>query len=243
MTARAIFQIGVCGLVAIATGCTSFSAPWQTSGSPNRGKSDTPFIDNTGSDVSRPVVPARGTQPNDSFEQTGLPIGYQSPAGTANNPLPPPRPLPIPTAPGWGTTQPNSTNPSGPPWMQNPNVRTDPTAMGKHWELGPRETPTERLAEITRHLETLLTQNRDLSARIVELERLAQLREQSLVEAMRTVETAESEIAKTRAALAAQKAEIAALQSTIQQMEADELKFLAELIQELKKIVAARGNP
>ncbi len=160
------------------------------------------------------VVPAGGNHPADplasKFDQTGLPVGSQSsPAGQ----LPPPRSMP------------------------GDHVRTDPTVYGGRLNLGPYETPADRVIDLTRQLEAVAAQNRGLLGRIRELEALGAGREHALNEALREVQAAEEEIAKTRGTLAGQKSEITALQEKIRQLEKEDIETLKLVIAALEKLL------
>ena len=165
------------------------------------------------------IVPTGGNQPADpggpsKFDPTGQPVGSQSSA--AGQPLPPPRPT-----------------------AGDPHVRTDPTLYGGRLNLGPNEMPADRVLELTRQLEAVAAQNRGLVGRIRELEALGVAREQALVEALREVEAAEIEVAKTRGTLAAQKSEITALQEKIRQLEREDIDTLKLVIAALEKLLSS----
>jgi hypothetical protein len=123
-----------------------------------------------------------------------------------------------------------------------PNVRPDPTWNGGRLNLRPGEVPSDRVFDLTRQLELVLAQNRELSARIVELERQGIGREQALVEALREVEAAEAEVAKARGIIAGQKSDLTLLQAQIRQMEREDIELLRLVIAALEKTLPAGGR-
>lgn len=202
--------------------------------------------------VSNPANPALGYLP-----QVPPVPGQEQPGGGGT--LPTPRPLPTdplapqgpPGTPGTGGTPPTPGAPGTPTALppgakpNDPNVLRAPSALGARLGLGPNEVPTDRVVDLTQQLAVALAQNRDLQARIRELEAQGLAREQALAEAVREVETASAEVAKTRAAFLAMRAEIAALQKTVALMEKDEIETLKLVIESLKKLLAAQrgGSP
>jgi chromosome segregation ATPase len=122
----------------------------------------------------------------------------------------------------------------------DPHLRGVPTVTGKHWELAPWETPTDRLAELTAKLETVLAQNTALLARAKELETLGASREQALLEAMREIESVNAAAAQEKAALLAQ---VTALQKRLQQLEDDEIRFLEAVLEGLRKLLPPEKKP
>jgi hypothetical protein len=171
----------------------------------------------------------------------GLPAIPQMPAPGA--PLAQPRPVP----PGWPPGVPVPPN-GQPPLMMppvgvpgsapfasgDPHLRGTPTVAGGRWGLGPNEMPADRLLELTRNLDAALAQNRELLARIKELEALGVGREQALAEAVREIEALTAEAAKTRAALQAQ---VLALQGKIKTLEDEDIIFLRAVIDALGKLL------
>jgi hypothetical protein len=114
-----------------------------------------------------------------------------------------------------------------------------PTVTGGALELAPWEVPTDRVVELSKQLELAQAQNRDLLARIKQLEGLGLGREQALVEAMREIDTVTTDAARTRAALQTQ---IAVLQDRIRRLEAEDVKFLQAVIDALKQLVPPEGK-
>ncbi|AMV25025.1 hypothetical protein VT84_11555 [Gemmata sp. SH-PL17] len=150
-----------------------------------------------------------------------------------------------PGAPGNPVT-PGTGVPGGPgvPGAPNPNVLPAPTVYGKTWNLGPNEVPTDRVVELTRQLELVFAQNRELVARIKELENQGLKREQALVEAMREVEAAQAEVDKARGIISTQKSDITALQEKIRQLEREDIEMLKLMIGALEKLLPpARREP
>lgn len=210
---------------------------------------------------SAPVAapPAEPT-PSESIPGTVVAAGGNGapqPMNPTVPPMPPPgalatpRPLP-PTPNGPAPTDPQSpvmtppAVPVAPPGAHpllhpnaniDPHIRNTPTAAGGRLALAPYEVPTDRVVELTLHLERLLAQNRDLSGRIKELELAAAVREQALEEAKREVDSLTTEAARTRAALQAQ---IATLQGKIKQLEEEDVIFLRAVIDALSKLFPER---
>lgn len=158
--------------------------------------------------------------------------------------LPQPRPFPAP--PGWPTGangQPMMMPPAppgngGPTQFADPHIRLNPTVVGGRGQLAPWETPADRMVEISKHLEAALAQNRDLLARIKELETLGISREQALAEAMREIDAVTAAGVKQRATLQAQ---IDALQAQIKLMEQEDIVILELMVKALKKLL--KENP
>ena len=240
-------------VVALATGCGTL-----------RGSRTAPVVP-----PMLPDPGNANTAPNDAsaggYAQPGIPGGTvvaaggavrQTPDGAA---LPPPRPLPVP--PVWAAGVP--LPPGGqPPQMTPPapvpgytpqppplppgsggldsHQRNYPTVTGGRLNLGPTEIPADRVVELAKHLETVLAQNRDLLARIRELEALGVGREQALAEAVREIDIVTADAAKTRAALQAQ---VLALQGKIKQLEEEDVEFLREVLKALNKLVPPEKKP
>jgi hypothetical protein len=122
----------------------------------------------------------------------------------------------------------------------DPHVRTTPTAAGGRLGLAPYEVPTDRIVELTLHLERLLGENRNLQARIKELEIAGVGREQALAEAAREVEATVAEAARTKAALQSQ---IVTLQGKIRQMEEEDIVFLKAVIEALGRLLPPEKRP
>ncbi len=151
-----------------------------------------------------------------------------------SQPLPQPRP--------WPNRSPASPAllPPGPTPFADPHLRGVPTVTGKHWELAPWETPTDRLVELTAKLETVLAQNTALLARAKELETLGASREQALLEAMREIDSVNAAAAQEKATLLAQ---VTALQKRLQQREEDEIRFLEAVLEGLRKLLPPEKKP
>lgn len=153
------------------------------------------------------------------------------PANPAPVPGPPNAlPQPRPVAPG----DPNAF-PFNPP--ADPHTRTTPTVTGGRWNLGPGEVPADRVADLSRHLEAALGQNKELVGRIRELEALGLGREQALAEAVREVEAATAEVARTRATLQALRTEILDLRKRLQRTEEEDVELFAGVIRALDKLL------
>ncbi|VTR96390.1 unnamed protein product [Gemmata massiliana] len=150
-----------------------------------------------------------------------------------------------PGAPGGAAPGgPGAPGTFGTPGAPNPNVLPAPTVYGKTWNLGPNEVPTDRVVELTRQLELVFQQNRELVARIKELETQGLKREQALVEAMREVEAAQAEVDKARGIISTQKSDITALQEKIRQLEREDIEMLKLMIGALEKLLPpARREP
>jgi len=154
-----------------------------------------------------PVAPAQPLQPmpQPKFPPTGLPLN-------------PPRPLPMPL-PG----APGAPGGSG---FADPTFRAWPTVSGARWDLGPNEQPLDRLVELTKYLDAALAQNRELLARVRELETLGKTREQALSEAARELDSL-SGLAKERVALLAQLEE---LRARVKRIEDEDVKLFEDLL-------------
>ena len=209
----------LCVSLALASGCMPLR---------NTGPAPTPAVPpplgsvRAAPPTSPNVVPAGGVQSAEpvvrsKFAQSDLPVGEQSPP--AGLPLAPPRSLAPGVLPG------------------DPHARIDPTLYGKRLNLGPYEQGTDRVVDLTRYLESIIAQNGELLGRIQELERVGIKREQALVEALREVEAAASEIERTRGTLASQKAEITTLQEKIRQLEKEDIETLRAVILALEKLL------
>ncbi|HEY1187332.1 MAG TPA: hypothetical protein VGE74_06720 [Gemmata sp.] len=247
MNRRKVILSGLCALAAVATGCAPLSgfrpaAPVP----PPLGKSNPASFDNSAGGPGG-IVQTGGALPGDpsasgKFDLNGgQTVGaFQAPAPPGGQPLPEPRAVPgQPAAPG--PLGPGLMMP-GAPLGGNPNVRTDPTWTGGKWGLRPYEVPTDRVAELTRQFEAVLAQNRELVARITELERQGAGREQALVEALREVEAAEAEVAKARGVISAHQSEIALLQDKIRQIEREDIVLLRQVIAALEKALPPGGK-
>ncbi|AWM37378.1 hypothetical protein GobsT_46610 [Gemmata obscuriglobus] len=270
MNRRNIILSGLCALAAVATGCMPLSglrpaAPVP----PPLGKSTPPGLDNGGGGAGG-IVQAGGTQTADPAGggrgdlAGGKTVGaYQPPQPPAGT-LPPPGMLPpgtqpprtaaaspVPAAPpgAAGLTAPGTPAPAplgpglaAPGDGAGPNSRFDPTWRGGRLDLRPGEVPADRVFELTRQLELVLAQNRELSSRIVELERQGAAREQALMEALREVESAQAEVDKARGIISTQKSELALLQDKIRQMEREDIELLQLVIRALEKALPPAGG-
>lgn len=255
MNRRKVILSGLCALAAVATAATG-CAPLSGSRPappvpPPLGKSTPARFDNPPDGSGSGIVQTSGTLPADPGASNklelagGQPVGaFQTPTPVGGQPLPPPRA--IAGQPG----QPAAPAPLGPgmmlpgdPLSGNPNVRVDPTWNGGKLGLRPGEMPTDRVIELTRQIELVLAQNRELAARITELERTGAGREQALTEALREVEAAETEVAKARGIITGQKSEIALLRDRIRQMEQEDIELLRLVISALEKALPPGGKP
>jgi predicted RNase H-like nuclease (RuvC/YqgF family) len=105
--------------------------------------------------------------------------------------------------------------------------------------LAPSEVPVDRVVALSVQLEMLAAQNRDLCARIKELEANGATREQALNEAVRDAEAATAEATRLRAQVQSLRAENAALQLRLQQMEEEDIRTLRAMIAVLERILNA----
>ncbi len=248
MDARA-FRLCLCLLVATsATGCGTLRGLLYTP------RSTTPFnptdSGNANLAPNDPGTSQPNTIPGGTVIATGGVGGPVAPVGGKDEPpnLAAPRPLPV-TPPGWpgvpvppnGQQPPPMMTPPGvPPGYTAPNpaadphLRISPTATGGRLNLGPYEVPADRVVELSKNLEVALAQNRDLLARIKELEALGVGREQALAEAVREIDAITAAGAKERSALQAQ---ILALQGKIRQLEEEDIIFLRAVIEALGKLL------
>jgi hypothetical protein len=200
---------------------------------------------------SAPVnaLPAEGTATADSIPGTVVAAGGAAvPANPAAPQVPQPMqppgtlatPRPLPPTPNGAQQPPMMTVPVAPPGTHplhpnanaDPHIRNTPTAAGGRLGLAPYEVPTDRVVELTLHLERLLAQNRDLHARIKELETAAIGREQVIDEAKREVDLLAPEAARARVL----QAQVAALQGKIRQMEEEDIAVLKAVIEALNKL-------
>jgi cell division protein FtsB len=153
-----------------------------------------------------------------------------------------PRPTSAPGDPQQPVMMPPVALPGSPqlPAKIDPHVRNTPTAAGGRLGLAPYEVPTDRVVELTLHLERLLAENRTLVARIKELETAGLSREQALAEAAREVESVTADAARTRAALQAQ---IVGLQGRVRQLEEEDIIFLRAVIDALSRLLPPEKKP
>ncbi|MBN9118996.1 MAG: hypothetical protein J0I06_07520 [Planctomycetes bacterium] len=258
MNARTLQRLNLFLLVAaLATGCAPLRGTRldpSTLGSFGSGGSG---ASNTNPGAGSPaesipggtIVAAGGGQP--VVPDAQLPPAAPPGALAQPRPLPAPGPPPVPAPPsGWPNAadyQPPVPAPTagvpGAPQMPpkiDPHVRTVPTAAGGRLALTPYEVPTDRVVELTFHLERLMAENRTLSARIKELETAGLSREQALDEAKREVDAVIADAAKTRAALQTQ---VAALQGKIKQLEEEDIIFLRAVIEALGRLLPPEKKP
>ncbi len=251
MDARTLTRLGSCLLVAaLATGCGPLRGSRPDSTTP-----PIPLPPATGGAAPAGTSAANETIPGGTVIAAGgagttrsaapTPVGPAVPP-TTPAPLAPPRLIHSP--PVWSTAgdpqtpamvPPVPPAPGG-PRPADPHVRNTPTAAGGRLALGPGEVPTDRIVELTLHLEGLLAQNRELLARVKELEAAGVGREQALAEAAREVDSITAEAAKTRAALQAQ---IIILQSKIKQLEEEDITFLKGIIGALERLYPPEKKP
>jgi hypothetical protein len=143
--------------------------------------------------------------------------------------LPDPQPL--------GPGPPGNPQANKPPVPGDPHTRAVPTASGDRLNLAPWEQPTDRVLELTRRLDAAVAQNKELAARIREMESLGVSREQALAEALREVDAASAEVVRTRATLLKLRAELDAVQARLQQVESEDVKILRAMIEALDRLL------
>jgi hypothetical protein len=202
------------------------------------------------------AAPADGTQPAYVPTISQAP-GPGDPAAPAQPPRPLPQPQPVPQAPGQAQAQPPPVQPAGagmlsagypraapgyPLTFTDPHVRATPTVTGGRLELAPYEVPTDRVIDLTRQLEIGQAQNRDLLARIKDLETVGVERDQRLAEATREVEIATADAARSRAALQAAQAQVIDLQDRIREIEREDVELLKKVIELLGRLLGG-GQP
>jgi hypothetical protein len=248
VSARMLTRSSLCVFVALAipfaTGCGLLRGFRPDPGVPLFSSGDQPNHPPN----QNPTGSAPDTIPGGTVIAAGGPGGHQAaPQGQPNPQLPLPAPRPFPGAPGWATEgQPPLMMPpaappgfGGPSQFADPHLRLNPTVTGGRGQLAPWETPADRMVELSKQLEALLAQNRDLHARLKELETRGLGREQALLEAMREIDAITAAGIKQRAALQAQ---IDALQGKIKQMEEEDIVILKLMIDALKKLLP-KENP
>jgi hypothetical protein len=185
-----------------------------------------------------PLTPAGGPAPPEG-PVLPQPPGIEPPALEV---LPPTEPLVIPAAapstlPKHQPAPPAADGaklPAGPPagkgtWT-DPQVRTTPTITGAIMNLAPYEVPADRLVEMSRKLEAQAAEMANLTARIRELEALAVSREQSVAESHREAEAQSAEARRLRA-------DVAALQVRIEQIEREDVEILRAVIAALERLL------
>jgi len=238
--ARTLTRFGWCVLfAALASGCGTLDrlrpAPTepaararQPDNEPGEPVPDAPLpgtvVGASGQLPAIPIAPPPAQpMPQPQFPATGLPLNQ-------------PRPLPMPTRPPAtpgapivprAPTTPGAPNGSG---FADPTFRGFPTVSGGRWDLGPNEQPLDRLVDYTRHLDAALVQNRELLARVRELESLGKTREQALNEAVREIDVL-APAAKDRPLLLAQ---IEQLKARVKKIEDEDVKLFEDLLKFLK---------
>jgi hypothetical protein len=204
-----------------------------------------------------PVVAAGGPAAVGA-DGTPLPKIPQLPdAGGAVAPMSPPRQPTLPSQPppgqlpqGQALAAPRSVQPGdcppggagrgGPPGTAgayDPHQRTTPTVTGARLELAPWEAPADRVVDLTRQIDIAQAQNRDLLARIKELEVLGREREQAVAEAAREIDALAPDAARARAL----QVQVAQLQARIGQLEAEDVALLKKVIELLQKLIGPGG--
>ena len=207
-----------------------------------------------------PILPDQAPKPSGEL---ALPIPKPADPPTQADPppletLPPPQPTPAPP-PNPGKQTPAALFPGVPvePSNKRPTTVTAakqnttqapaPTEVPAKQTPAPADVPTDRVVDLTQRLATALAQNKELLAKIRELEAIGATREQALTAALREVETASAEVAKTRATILALRTEVTALQKTIQQMEKEDVEIMRTVITALEKVLppqaATPGSP
>jgi hypothetical protein len=245
--ARTIIRLGPFLVVAaLATGCTPLRA---------RSNYVAPAPDPTPPGPAQTNPIAGGTVVSAGSAGAVQPAGGGPvPPGAGEPPLAQPRPLPAP--PTWPPQPQQSQQPlpaktgDQPPLMMapgvppgtiskpdgkaDPHVRTSPTATGARLNLAPYEVPTDRVVELSVQLELALAQNRELLAKIKELEGAGYGREEALHEAARELEYVTADALRTRSTLQAQ---IVGLQSKMRQLEEEDIIFLKAVIEALSRLL------
>lgn len=195
--------------------------------------------------MPRPLPPAPGSWPNGTDPQMMPPA---TPPGTLGSAPGTPGAPGVASVPGTLPGAPPGTQPGAPPSgvahgtpyvtkpgrpQADPHIRNTPTATGGRLGLAPYEVPTDRVVELTLHLERLLIQNQALVTRIKELENAGSGHQEALTEAQRAIEAVNADAAKTRQLLQAQ---VLALQDKIKEMDKDDIEFLKQVIKLLGQI-------
>jgi hypothetical protein len=211
--------------------------------------------------LDRSAIGETNNPANTAVQAAGMSGNGAPPGGQPAQPnqLQAPTPLPATTPtgqppyaqPGANSGQPgiNPGQPGTPVYgMQpgDPHLRTMPTAMGGRLDLAPWEVPADRVVELSKQLETLNALNRSLLARIRELEAHGATREQSLAEAVRDVERADDEVARTRSTLQISREDAAVLRARLQVMEKEDIETLKAVILALDRLLnppLSRGVP
>ena len=138
------------------------------------------------------------------YPAANAPPGYPATNGPQGYPAANPQGYPPGCAPGYYPQQGTSYPVYGPgvpvygPPPGDPHMRSTPTLVGGRLELGPWEVPADRVVELTRQIESLAALNQSLQARIRDLEMNGVSREQSLAEAVRDLESSETDLAKMK---------------------------------------------
>jgi hypothetical protein len=223
VTARTLTRFGWCALLAaLAGGCGTLDRARPAPPSEPAARARQPDSE---PGEPRPLAPLPGTVVGASGQLPAIPMPVPQPMPQPQFPLNQPRPLPmpLPAAPGAPGGFGTGFGGSG---FADPTLRPVPTVSGARWDLGPNEQPLDRLIEVTKYLDAALAQNRELLARVRELEALGKTREQALNEAAREID-ALSGLAKERAALLAQVEE---LRARVKRIEDEDVKLFEELL-------------
>lgn len=190
------------------------------------------------SSTSNAVTPVAA---NAGGTETSQPNAAQSSVvSPASNPLPS-----VPMSQSHGNPPGVPVAPVGPSvgnpqlYTGDPHIRGTPTVTGERLNLGPSEVPADRVLGLTTQLELLLNQNRDLSARIKELESQGNTREQALTEALREVDSASAAVQRAQTQIQSLQAQLLALQKKIQQMEEEDIRMLKAVIAALERYLNA----
>ena len=149
-----------------------------------------------------------------------VPAQYQQPAPVPQPPpaaVQPPQPLPAVSA--------------------DPHTLSRPTAGGDRLNLGPGELPMDRALDLTRRIDAYRDENLVLKDRVRALEAKAVEREQALNEAVRDVEAATLEVARTRTEFRVLRKEIETLRDRLKQVEKDEVETLKVVIAALERLL------
>jgi hypothetical protein len=198
-------------------------------------------------------------QPPTVQQPPPAPPAQQPPPASAAPPAPVPLPAP-PQGPSQGPAAPTACAPGsrgGPPGpvtlaaalapplgpprpLPDPHIRPVPTVVGGRLALGPGDVPADRVVELSIELDALLAQNRELLARIKDLEAAGAGREAALEEARREIDAVTASAAKTRAALEEQ---AAALQAKLRQLEDDDVAFLRAALEALGRLLPPEKKP
>lgn len=129
------------------------------------------------------------------------------------------------------------------PAPPNPHARSTPTAGGATLNLGPGEMPIDRALELAKRVDDCTAANRYLHDRLRTLEAKADEREEAIAESRRVVQSAEVEVAQTRADLGVVRKEVDRLKQRLKQVEKDETETLKLVIDALEKLLREEEQP